>query len=101
VMERRGEIGLRRALGATRRHIALQFVCEALALAAVGGVLGVLLGAGLAVVYALSQAWTPIIPAVAVFGGIGAAIAIGALAGFYPAMRAARLSPTDALRGAE
>jgi putative ABC transport system permease protein len=101
VMERRGEIGLRRALGATRRHIALQFVSEALALAAVGGVLGVLLGAGLAVVYALSQAWTPIIPAVAVFGGIGAAIAIGALAGFYPAMRAARLSPTDALRGAE
>ncbi len=101
VMERRGEIGLRRALGATRRHIALQFVSEALALATVGGVLGVLLGAGLAVAYAFSQAWTPIIPAVAVVGGIGAAIAIGALAGFYPAMRAARLSPTDALRGAE
>jgi putative ABC transport system permease protein len=101
VMERRGEIGLRRALGATRRHIALQFVSEALALALVGGVLGVLLGAGLAVAYALSQAWLPIIPAVAVVGGIGAAVAIGALAGFYPAMRAARLSPTDALRGAE
>ncbi len=101
VMERRGEIGLRRALGATRRHIALQFVSEALALATVGGVLGVLLGAGLAVAYAISQAWMPIIPAVAVVGGIGAAIAIGALAGFYPAMRAARLSPTDALRGAE
>ena len=101
VMERRGEIGLRRALGATRRHIALQFVSEALALALVGGVLGVLLGAGLAVAYALSQAWMPIIPAVAVVGGIAAAVAIGALAGFYPAMRAARLSPTDALRGAE
>jgi putative ABC transport system permease protein len=101
VMERRGEIGLRRALGATRRHIALQFVSEALALALVGGVLGVLLGAGLAVAYALSQAWTPIIPAVAVVGGIAAAVAIGAVAGFYPAMRAARLSPTDALRGAE
>jgi len=101
VMERRGEIGLRRALGATRRHIALQFVSEALALATVGGVLGVLLGAGLAVAYAISQAWMPIIPVVAVVGGIGAAIAIGALAGFYPAMRAARLSPTDALRGAE
>ncbi len=101
VMERRGEIGLRRALGATRRHIALQFVSEALALAVVGGVLGVLLGAGLAVAYALSQAWMPIIPAVAVVGGIGAAVAIGAVAGFYPAMRAARLSPTDALRGAE
>ena len=101
VMERRGEIGLRRALGATRRHIALQFVSEALALALVGGVLGVLLGAGLAVSYALSQQWVPIIPAVAVFGGITAAVAIGAIAGFYPAMRAARLSPTEALRGAE
>jgi putative ABC transport system permease protein len=101
VMERRGEIGLRRALGATRRHIGLQFVSEALALAVVGGVLGVLLGAGLAVAYALSQDWMPIIPVVAAVGGLGAAIAIGAVAGFYPAMRAARLSPTDALRGAE
>jgi putative ABC transport system permease protein len=101
VLERRSEIGLRRALGATRRHIAMQFVSEALALALVGGVLGVLLGAGLAVTYALSQEWTPIIPAVAVVGGIIAALAIGAIAGFYPAMRAARLSPTDALRGSE
>ena len=101
VLERRSEIGLRRALGATRRHIALQFVSEALALALVGGVMGVLLGAGLAVTYALSQEWTPIIPAVAVVGGIIAALAIGAIAGFYPAMRAARLSPTDALRGSE
>jgi putative ABC transport system permease protein len=101
VMERRGEIGLRRALGATRRHIALQFVSEALALALVGGVLGVLLGAGLAVTYALSQDWIPIIPTIAVVGGIFAAVAIGAIAGFYPAMRAARLSPTGALRGAE
>lgn len=101
VLERRAEIGLRRALGATRRHIAMQFVSEALALALVGGVLGVLLGAGLAVAYALGQAWTPIIPAVAAAGGILAALAIGAIAGFYPAMRAARLSPTDALRGAE
>lgn len=101
VLERRSEIGLRRALGATRRHIALQFVSEALALALVGGCLGVLLGAGLAVAYALSQSWTPIIPTVAVVGGIVAALAIGAIAGFYPAMRAARLSPTDALRGSE
>ena len=101
VLERRSEIGLRRALGATRRHIAMQFVSEALTLAFAGGVLGVLLGAGLAVAYAISQSWTPIIPPVAVVGGIFAALAIGALAGFYPAMRAARLSPTDALRGAE
>jgi len=101
VLERRSEIGLRRALGATQRHIAMQFVSEALALALVGGVLGVLLGAGIAVAYALSQGWMPIIPAVAVVGGVVAAVAIGALAGFYPAMRAARLSPTDALRGSE
>ncbi len=101
VLERRSEIGLRRALGATRRHIAMQFVSEALTLAFAGGVLGVLLGAGLAVAYAISQSWTPIIPPVAVAGGIIAALAIGALAGFYPAMRAARLSPTDALRGSE
>jgi putative ABC transport system permease protein len=101
VLERRSEIGLRRALGATRRHIALQFVSEALALAFVGGVLGVLIGAGIAVTYALSQGWAPIVPAVAVFGGILAALAIGAIAGFYPAMRAARLSPTDALRGGQ
>ena len=99
VLERRSEIGLRRALGATRRHIALQFVSEALALALLGGVLGVLVGAGLALAYALSQGWAPIVPAVAVFGGVAAALVIGAVAGFYPAMRAARLSPTEALRG--
>jgi putative ABC transport system permease protein len=99
VLERRSEIGLRRALGATRRHIALQFVSEALALALLGGVVGVLAGAGIAVAYALSQGWAPIVPAVAVAGGVAAALVIGAVAGFYPAMRAARLSPTDALRG--
>lgn len=101
VLERRSEIGLRRALGATRRHIALQFVSEALALAFIGGLLGVAIGAGIAVTYALSQDWQPIVPAVAVVGGVLAALAIGAIAGFYPAMRAARLSPTDALRGTE
>ncbi|MFV2062687.1 MAG: ABC transporter permease [Chloroflexota bacterium] len=101
VLERRSEIGLRRALGATKRHIAMQFVSEALALAFMGGILGVTSGAGIAVAYALSQGWEPIVPAVAVGGGILAAVAIGALAGFYPAMRAARLSPTDALRGSE
>jgi putative ABC transport system permease protein len=99
VLERRSEIGLRRALGATRRHIALQFVSEALALALVGGVLGVLAGAGMAVAYALSQGWMPIVPAAAVAGGVLSALAIGAIAGFYPAMRAARLAPTEALRG--
>jgi putative ABC transport system permease protein len=99
VLERRAEIGLRRALGATRRHIALQFVSEALALALLGGLVGVLAGAGIAVAYALSQGWAPIVPAAAIAGGVAAALVIGAVAGFYPAMRAARLSPTDALRG--
>jgi putative ABC transport system permease protein len=99
VLERRAEIGLRRALGATRRHIALQFVSEALTLAFLGGVIGVLAGAGIAVSYAISQGWTPIVPGAAVGGGVLAALAIGAIAGFYPATRAARLSPTEALRG--
>jgi putative ABC transport system permease protein len=99
VLERRSEIGLRRALGATRRHITIQFVAEALILASLGGVLGVGLGVAVGVGYALSQAWTPIVPAVAVVGGLLAALAIGAVAGLYPSIRAARVSPTDALRG--
>jgi putative ABC transport system permease protein len=99
VLERRSEIGLRRALGATRRQIALQFVAEALILAFLGGVIGVAIGVAIAVGYAATQAWTPVIPAVAIVGGIGAALAIGAVAGLYPALRAARVSPTDALRG--
>jgi putative ABC transport system permease protein len=100
VLERRSEIGLRRALGATRRHIALQFVAEALILAFLGGVLGVALGIAVAVGYAVYSDWTPVIPAVAVVGGLGSALVIGAVAGFYPSIRAARVSPTEALRGA-
>lgn len=99
VLERRSEIGLRRALGATRRQIALQFVAESLILAFLGGVLGVGVGVAIATAYAATQAWTPVIPLVAVLGGIGAALIIGAVAGLYPAIRAARVSPTDALRG--
>ena len=99
VLERRSEIGLRRALGATRRHIALQFAAEALILAFLGGVLGVALGVAVGVAYAVSQTWTPVVPAIAVSGGLLAALAIGAIAGLYPSIRAARVSPTDALRG--
>lgn len=99
VLERRSEIGLRRALGATRRLIVIQFVAEALILAGLGGVLGVGAGIVIAIGYAATQDWTPVIPLVAVLGGIGAALAIGAVAGLYPAVRAARVSPTDALRG--
>jgi putative ABC transport system permease protein len=98
VLERRSEIGLRRALGATRAHIALQFLAEALVLASAGGVLGVVAGAAAAAAYATSQNWTIVVPPVAMAGGMVAALVIGALAGLYPAARAARVSPTQALR---
>lgn len=100
VLERRQEIGLRRALGATTRHIGGQFLTESLILAVLGGVCGVLLGIGVTVIYSVVGGSGLIIPASAVVGGLGAALAIGAIAGAYPAVRAAHLSPTDALRSA-
>jgi putative ABC transport system permease protein len=98
VLERRNEIGIRRALGATRRHIANQFLAESLLLGAAGGILGVIAGIGITVVLATIRNWSIAIPGVAIWGGLGAAILIGGLAGLYPASRAARLPPTDALR---
>ncbi len=98
VLERRGEIGLRRALGATKRHISIQFLGESLLLATIGGIGGVLLGGAVTAAYAWSRGWGVLIPTVAIVGGMGAAIAIGVVAGLYPAMRAARVSPTEALR---
>jgi putative ABC transport system permease protein len=98
VLERRSEIGLRRALGATRRHVAEQFLAEAVLLAVVGGLAGTILGAVATVIYAVSQHWSVQVPAVAFYGGLSAALVIGAIAGLYPSMRAARLSPTEALR---
>jgi len=98
VLERRSEIGLRRALGATRRHVAEQFLAEAVILAVLGGLAGTIIGVMATAVYAQTQHWSVQIPALALYGGIGAALAIGAIAGLYPAMRAARLSPTEALR---
>ncbi len=98
VLERRAEIGLRRALGATKKHVSLQFLGEALLLAGVGGVGGVGLGVAATAIYARIRGWDAIIPPIAIAGGIGAALLIGAGAGLYPAIRAARLSPTDALR---
>jgi len=98
VLERRAEIGLRRALGATRRHVAVQFLGEALLLAIVGGLGGVLLGVGVTAIYASSQGWAILVPTLAWAGGLAAAIIIGAVAGLYPALRASRLSPTEALR---
>jgi putative ABC transport system permease protein len=98
VLERRSEIGLRRALGATRGQIRTQFLSEATILALIGGVLGVGAGVLSTIVYASTKGWAVVIPALAWGGGIGAAIAIGAIAGLLPALRAARLSPTEALR---
>jgi putative ABC transport system permease protein len=98
VLERRSEIGLRRALGASRRHVAEQFLAEALLLSVLGGVAGTVIGAAATVVYAVSQHQSVQIPALALYGGVSAALVIGAIAGLYPSMRAARLSPTEALR---
>jgi putative ABC transport system permease protein len=98
VLERRSEIGLRRALGAARRHVAAQFLIESLLLAALGGSIGVGLGAAATLATAANRGWQPLIPAVGIWAGLGAAVLIGAVAGLYPAHRAARLSPTDALR---
>ncbi len=98
VLERRSEIGLRRALGATRHHVRLQFLAEALLLSGLGGIGGVLLGAAVTAAFAASRSGATVVPPVALVGGVGAAMAIGALAGLYPAVRAARLAPTEALR---
>jgi len=98
VLERRSEIGLRRALGATKRHVGMQFLGEALLLAAIGGVGGVLLGYGVTTAYANLRGWSTLVPPIAIAGGVVAALVIGAVAGLYPAIRAARMSPTEALR---
>jgi len=98
VIERRNEIGLRRALGATRAHIRRQFLLEALLLSTLGGVAGVILGAGVTALWADRQGWRTVIPTEALVGGVVAAVAIGALAGLYPAIRASKLAPTEALR---
>ncbi|MEM9515214.1 MAG: ABC transporter permease [Actinomycetota bacterium] len=98
VMERRGEIGLRRALGATRRHIASQFVVESATLAGLGGLIGVVLGAAVTYGYATNQGWVVDVPLQGLVLGVLAALAVGTIAGLHPARRAARLDPADAVR---
>jgi putative ABC transport system permease protein len=98
VLERRGEIGLRRALGATRRHISSQFLAESALLAAFGGAAGLALGALATWVYATAKGEPFVVPVYALIAAPAAGLAIGMLAGLYPAAKAARLSPTEALR---
>jgi putative ABC transport system permease protein len=100
VLERRSEIGVRRALGATKRHIRLQFLTEAVLLALLGGLVGTLLGIAVTYGYADVRDITFSVPPTAVALGVGAALVVGALAGLSPAARAARLPPADALRPA-
>jgi putative ABC transport system permease protein len=97
VLERRQEIGLRRALGATRGQIRIQFLSEAILLSLLGGAVGVIMGVISTAVYAHTKGWAIVIPPEAWAGGLAAALAIGAIAGLLPAIRAARLSPTEAL----
>jgi putative ABC transport system permease protein len=98
VLERRSEIGLRRALGATKAQIRTQFLAESILLALIGGLVGVLAGAAATAVYASTKNWAVVVPAEAWSAGIASAILIGAFAGLLPAIRASRMPPTVALR---
>jgi putative ABC transport system permease protein len=97
VLERRSEIGLRRAPGATKGHIRIQFFSEAILLSLIGGAVGVGVGVLSTVVYASTKGWTVVVPVLAWGGGFAAALLIGAAAGLLPALRAARMSLTEAL----
>ena len=98
VLERRGEIGLRRALGARRAHIGIQFVAEAALLAAIGGASGSILGAAATAAYATARHWHAVVSLPLLLAAVGLALLVGAAAGLYPALRASRLSPAEALR---
>jgi len=99
VLERRREIGLRRSLGATRRHIRLQFLFEAVLLSALGGLAGTVLGWVITAIAAGANGWSLAVPPLVLIAGVLVTIAVGAIAGVLPAVRAARTSPTAALSG--
>jgi putative ABC transport system permease protein len=99
VMERTAEIGLRRALGARRRHIATQFLLESTAVGLLGGIIGASLGIIAVVVISVTRNWTPVLDAGLATAAPLAGATVGLLAGLYPALRAARMQPVDALRG--
>ncbi|NEA57447.1 FtsX-like permease family protein [Streptomyces sp. SID13666] len=98
VMERRGEVGLRRALGARRGQITLQFLIEAVLLGLFGGLGGAAVGVTVVYAYAAVQEWPAVVPTVWVLAGPAVAVVVGTVAGLYPALRAAQMSPTGALR---
>ncbi len=98
VLERTREIGVRRAVGATRRDIPAQFVIEASAIAVVGGLAGVVMGVVIARVIAASAGWPTVVTAFSVMLSLGVSMAVGLAAGIYPALRAASLDPIEALR---
>ena len=98
VLERRSEIGLRRALGATREQIRVQFLAESVLISLAGGAVGIVVGVLATIIYATAKNWNVVIPPLAWAGGTASAVIIGAIAGLLPALRAARLSPTEALR---
>ncbi len=98
VLERRNEIGVRRALGASRRHVAMQFAAEAVLLAGAGGTAGAVLGGFATAVFATARHWHAVVPVTDLCAAVAVALVVGALAGIYPAARAARLPPAEALR---
>ncbi len=99
VMERTGEIGLRRAIGATRRQIAAQFITESVVIGVLGGLLGATAGVFAVLVIAFSQEWTPVISPFVAAAGVLLGAVVGLLAGGFPARRATSVEPVAALRG--